>query len=155
MYILEDTRQKSGAHTQLHKGLKEDGVVLYRSKLPFADYCLVPEVGIDTKADLLEIANNLCGSQNEQGRVKNEEKLAARLGSKIIFLIEQEGVENMADLIGMKIVLRSGKEVSGEQLKRAMENHEHIYGSKFLFCKPSETAKKLEEILRKEHIMTQ
>ena len=147
MHIIEDTRQKSTKHAQKHSDWKESGDVVLRCKLPYGDYAKPPEIAVDTKAGLQEIAINLCGSAAERKRVAAEEELAQKLNGKLIFLVEQEGVESMRDLIGMQIVLGSGKVIKGEQLMIAMENHTHKYGSEFTFCAPSEAGRKVKALL--------
>lgn len=150
MEIIEDSRQKEHAHELKHKAWDDDGTVLYRCKLPYGDYALPPRVSVDTKANLEEIANNLCGARSERERVEREEKLALKLHGKLIYLIETPDVKTKTDLIGKSILLKSGQIVSGEQLMRAIEKHEHVYGSAFEFCAPEESAKRIEEILGSE-----
>lgn len=148
--IIEDTRQQAGKHEAKHKAFSEMGVEVFRSKLAFGDYCLPPTVAVDTKASIMEIAGNLCGSQKETARVREEMKLARACGSVLIFLIEVGKYSKPSDLIGERFVLMSGKVISGEQLYRAMETVAARYGCRFEFCKPSEAGAKVIELLRGE-----
>ena len=59
--IIEDTRQQAGKHNIKHEWFKDNGVEIIRSKITFGDYCLPPAVSIDTKENMDEIANNICG----------------------------------------------------------------------------------------------
>ena len=83
--IIEDTRQKDGKHQLKHIGFDNLGVDLLRCKLPFGDYALPPEVSVDTKENLEEIAGNLCGSRKERDRFIRECKAAA----EIVKILEQ------------------------------------------------------------------
>lgn len=121
---------------------------MLRCKLPFGDYMASPPVVVDTKQDLEEITGNLCGSVKERERVIKEEKMAQEMDSKLIFLIEQEGITKPSDLIGLTIQLASHKKVEGEQLMQAMAVHEHKFGSEFVFCSPSEAGDIVKKILK-------
>lgn len=147
MVIEEDTRQQAGKHEAKHKAFSEMGVEVFRSKLAFGDYCLPPSIAVDTKASIMEIAGNLCGSQKETARVREEMKLARACGSVLIFLIEVGKYKQPADLIGGTFRLKSGKVVEGIQLYRAMETCAARYGCRFEFCPPSEAGRMVMELL--------
>ena len=150
MNIIEDTRQKKGsAHAAKHKTWEEAGDNVYRCALPYGDYALPPEKSVDTKANLEEIASNLCGSKAERERVMREEKLAQTMDATLIFVIETYEAENKTDLIGKRIILKSGKVVKGEELMKSMNQHEAVYGSEFYFCKPGESGDKVKELLKR------
>lgn len=148
MVIEEDTRQQAGKHEAKHKAFSEMGVEVLRSKLAFGDYCLPPTVAVDTKASVMEIAGNLCGSQKETARVREEMKLARACGATLIFLVEVGKYKQPADLIGESFRLKSGKVVEGIQLYRAMETCAARYGCRFEFCLPSEAGRRVMELLR-------
>ena len=148
MVIAEDTRQQAGKHEAKHRAFEAMGVEVFRSKLAFGDYCLPPQVAVDTKASIMEIAGNLCGSQKETARVREEMKLARACGSVLIVLIEVGKYKQPADLIGESFRLKSGKVVEGIQLYRAMETCRSRYGCRFEFCPPSEAGRRVMELLR-------
>lgn len=148
MLLFEDTRQQAGKHEAKHRAFSEMGVEVFRSKLAFGDYCLPPSIAVDTKASIMEIAGNLCGSQKETARVREEMKLARACGAVLIFLIEVGKYKTTADLIGESFRLKSGKVVEGIQLYRAMETCAARYGCRFEFCLPSEAGRKVMELLR-------
>lgn len=148
MQLVEDTRQQAGKHEAKHRAFSEMGVEVFRSKLAFGDYCLPPSIAVDTKASIMEIAGNLCGSQKETARVREEMKLARACGSVLIFLIEVGKYKQPADLIGESFRLKSGKVVEGIQLYRAMETCRTRYGCRFEFCPPSEAGRRVLELLR-------
>lgn len=147
MLLQEDTRQQAGKHEAKHRAFSEMGVEVFRSKLAFGDYCLPPSIAVDTKASVMEIAGNLCGSQKETARVREEMKLARACGSVLIFLIEVGKYKTPADLIGESFRLKSGKVVEGIQLYRAMETCRARYGCQFEFCPPSEAGRRVMELL--------
>ena len=68
MIILEDTRQQPGKHELKHNWWETNGVKVVRSKLVVGDYSFPPSVSVDTKASLMEITKNLCGSIAEKRR---------------------------------------------------------------------------------------
>lgn len=146
MWIIEDTRQQAGKHKKKHDWWSNNGDALIRCKLPFGDYCLPPKVSVDTKANLTEIATNMCGSFREQNRFKEECLHAQECGCRLVFLIECNKT-SIEDLFGQKIMLGNGKFIDGDQLVIAMETMSSRYGCKFVFEKPSEAARRINEIL--------
>ena len=74
MHIQEDSRQQAGKHDIKHLSFKNAGVEVVRCKLPWGDYALPPSISVDTKANMDEIAANICGK--EHTRFINECKAA-------------------------------------------------------------------------------
>lgn len=146
MYIVEDTRQQAGKHKTKHDWWQKNGDELIRCKLPFGDYAIPPAVSVDTKANLTEIATNMCGSYKEQKRFKDECIRARQYGCMLVFLVEC-GLKSRDDLYGTTIMLGNGREIKGDQLAMAMSTMESRYGCKFEFAKPSEAARRVNEIL--------
>lgn len=148
MVIQEDTRQQAGKHDIKHKWFEGHGVHLLRSKIPFGDYCLPPAVSIDTKENMDEIANNICGKAHK--RFINECKAAKEAGCQLIILVENDlGISDISQVHTWKNprVIYSPNCVQGERLQRAMQTISERYGVRFEFCKPSESAEKILEIL--------
>lgn len=146
MIIIEDTRQQAGKHKKKHDWWQDNGDTLIRCKLPFGDYAFPPAIAVDTKANLTEIATNMCGSFAEQKRFKNECVRAREAGCMLVFLIEC-GLDAPKDLFGINIMLGNGREIKGDQLAIAMSTMESRYGCKFEFAKPSKAAQRINEIL--------
>ena len=146
MWIIEDTRQQAGKHQKKHEWWDTNGDSLIRCKLPFGDYALPPKVSVDTKANLTEIATNMCGALSEQKRFKTECVRARECGCRLVFLVESS-INSKDKLFEKKIMLGNGKEIKGEQLYMAMETMSSRYGCSFVFAKPSEAAQKINEIL--------
>ena len=146
MWIIEDTRQQAGKHQKKHDWWSAHDTELIRCKLPFGDYALPPKVCVDTKANLMEIATNMCGAFKEQRRFKSECVAAHECGCKLVFLIECSQ-KKIDDLFGINIVLGNGKTIKGDQLVIAMETMASRYGCSFELVKPSECARRINEIL--------
>ena len=146
MWIIEDTRQQAGKHRKKHEWWEQNGDELIRCKLPFGDYSLPPKVAIDTKANLTEIATNMCGAFKERRRFKDECVRARDCGCKLIFLVEC-GKEHMEDLFGISVMLGNGSTLKGVQFVMAMQTMSSRYGCEFELVKPSKCAQRINEIL--------
>ena len=149
MIIQEDTRQQTGKHDIKHAWFDQNGVQVVRSKLPFGDYAPVPPVSIDTKANMDEIAANICGREHK--RFINECKAARDAGCHLIILVENEvGVADLQDVhkwINPRVIY-SDKCVQGPRLQKAMETISERYGVEFRFCTPEQSAEIITEILQ-------
>ena len=86
MIIQEDTRQKAGKHDLKHDFFQKTNIGVVRCKLPFGDYAPIPPVSIDTKEDMEEIAQNICGGKGEHQRFIRECKAARDAGCKLVIL---------------------------------------------------------------------
>ena len=144
--VIEDSRQKTGKHQQKHIGFEDLGVDLLRCKLPFGDYALPPAVSVDTKENLEEIAQNLCGSSAERNRFIRECKAAEDAGCKLIIMVETEHEGSLLDLGDIRI--GSGKVITGLQLYRAMTAVSGRYGVQFVLVRPEDAAKEIMRILQ-------
>lgn len=96
-HIIEDTRQQAGKHAEKHTWFEANKINLVRSKLPFGDYAPVPKISIDTKANMEEIASNICG--REHTRFITECKAARDAGCDLYILVENEnGISNVREV---------------------------------------------------------
>ena len=145
--IIEDSRQKRGKHEEKRQYFLDQGHIVVRQQMKWGDYGLYPNVVVDTKQDITEIAQNLCGNASERNRFTEEMKGAKLAGIKLVFLIETNLVEKISDLYDVKMKLHSGKVVRGEQLATAMSICEARYGCRFEFCSPNEAGHRIIEIL--------
>lgn len=149
--IIEDSRNKVGKHELKHRYWEENGTVVIRSALPYGDYIKAPKIAIDTKQDLSEIGNNMCGAVSEKKRFTAECVKAKEAGSKLIFLIENnKKVHTIEDLYGKQIYLHNGRLLSGDQLATAMHVMSNRYGCEFMFCDPKDSARIIMELLENE-----
>lgn len=149
MYIQEDTRQKEDKHNIKHDCFANMSVSLVRCKLPFGDYAPIPPVSIDTKENMDEIANNICGKEHK--RFINECKNAKEAGCKLYILVEN--TLGITDLSQVHIwnnprAIYSPNCVQGPRLQKAMETISERYGVTFMFCEPTDAAKIIMEIIR-------
>lgn len=151
MYIVEDSRQQAGKHDLKHDHFKGLGVELIRSKLPFGDYALPPEIAVDTKASMQEIAQNIGGTKAEHERFKRELVAARDAGCKLYVLVENEDgiteLDEVAYWTNPRLSL-SPKAINGPQLMKAMQTMQQRYGVTFLFCSPERSAEIIHGILR-------
>ena len=147
MRLIEDSRQQMGKHTLKNEFWASEGDTVVRCKLPWGDYALIPEVSVDTKADVTEICQNMCGSMREKRRFAEEVKGARDAGCRLVFLIEDRRYQDVSDLYGEKIWLHSGQVIKGDQLAMAMQTMEARYGCEFQFCTPEDAGRRVKEIL--------
>lgn len=147
MIIIEDSRQQKNKHELKHAHFNEMGVQLIRCKLPFGDYSNVPNISVDTKANMLEIAQNI-GSDHK--RFKNECIAARDAGCQLIILVENnDGITSIDDVskwINPDIIYRPNA-ITGERLQKAMKTMSERYGVRFEFCNPNDSASRIMELL--------
>lgn len=146
--IIEDTRQKAGKHDIKHEWFKDNDISLLRCKLPFGDYSPVPSISIDTKENMDEIANNICGSAHK--RFITECKSARAAGCKLYILVENE--LDITDISQVHTwenprAVYSPKCVQGPRLQKAMETIQERYGVTFLFCRPEDAGKIIKGLI--------
>jgi ribosome-associated protein len=150
MYIQEDTRQKEDKHNIKHDCFANMSVSLVRCKLPFGDYAPIPPVSIDTKENMDEIANNICGKEHK--RFINECKNAKEAGCKLYILVENTlGITDISEvhIWNNPRAIYSPNCVQGPRLQKAMETISERYGVTFMFCEPTDAAKIIMEIIKK------
>lgn len=150
--LIEDTRQQAGKHDVKHEWWESEGYALVRSKMPFGDYCLPPEVAVDTKASLAELAYDI---DQDHARFRRELIGARDAGVQLVVLTENEhGVydyftlaawtESEEDFAKRKYAKRR---IEGKRLAKACSTMAKRYGVWFLFCAPEESAAKVTELL--------
>lgn len=145
--IIEDSRQKRGKHEGKRMYFADHGIIVKRAAIPWGDYMIMPSIVVDTKQDIIEIAQNLCGNVSERTRFAEEMKGAKLAGIKLVFLIEDKRFREIGDLYETKMKLHSGKVVRGEQVATAMSICEARYRCRFEFCSPDEAGYRIIEIL--------
>lgn len=151
MHIIEDTRQQAGKHDAKHNTFVQADIGVIRCALPFGDYAPVPPVSVDTKADMNEIAGNICGKEHK--RFINECKAAKAAGCQLIILVENDiGITDVSEVhkwINPRVVY-SPKCVQGPRLQKAMETISERYGVRFEFCTPDEAGSRIVELINNE-----
>ena len=150
--LIEDSRQQTGKHDIKHLSFKNAGVEVVRCKLPFGDYAAPPAISVDTKANMDEIAANICGK--EHTRFINECKLARDIGCHLVILVENDvGITDLSEVhkwINPRVVY-SRNCVQGPRLQKAMMTISERYGVEFQFCTPEESGQRIMEILNNDN----
>lgn len=139
MIIECDTRQQKQEH--IVKIFDELGIKYIRNKLYCGDYKRVdsPKVIIDTKKNLLEVANNLCRT-TEHERIKREIQKAKEIGcEKFIFLIADSKITQIDEVHNWVVPVRKNGTkmtyVKPDTLEKIMKTMKERYDVDFLFCK--------------------
>lgn len=193
MIILEDMGQKEEKHIVKNQWFYENDIYVVRVPLPVGDYIIANDktinvldrkgkrnikpkkmdflgtysVAVDTKENINEIINNICGKSH--GRFRDECVLAQNNGIQLYILVENEdGVTCIEDLLKwenprlhrynkIKFMHNLGKwqhiplpkrpPTKGETLAKAMVTMEKEYGVRFMFCHPSEAGAKVVALL--------
>ena len=149
--LIEDTRQQAEKHSMKHLSFQNAGVEVVRCKLPFGDYAAPPAISVDTKANMDEIAANICGK--EHNRFINECKAAKAAGCQLIILVENDvGISDISEVHLWKNPrsVYSPKCVQGPRLQKAMQTISERYGVRFEFCTPEEAGDRIVELLSDE-----
>ena len=142
--IIVDTREKG--HKSILKYFYEHNVDYIVSKLDYGDYMLYKNnsVVIDRKDNLLELAGNLCHT-NEHERVKREIQRAKDNGCKdFIFLIAESKIKSLEDI---KNWSSPHTKVKGSTLLKIMQTMKERYGVRFIICPRKDMGKKIIELL--------
>ena len=193
MILIEDKGNKEGLHKIKNAYWQSQGIEVIRHPLPVGDYILMNEkvkdmldrkakrgiepkkmdflgtynVAIDSKAEIAEICNNVCGKSH--ARFRDEAILAQNNGIKLYILVENEsftikgksGVESpfisrLEDLhkwINPRLWIRkSGRQAypnatRGITLQKACYTMQKKYGCEFIFCRPGDAGRKVIELL--------
>lgn len=151
--IIEDSRQQIGKHRLKLKYFKEQGIKTIRSKLFVGDLARLDNqtVCIDTKKDVLEIAQNICGKNHD--RFRDECIRAKENGIKLIILIEEENsIENLKNWKSptYKYGINKDKpftQIWGITISKAMQTFQIKYGVQFMFCDKHDSGKIIVDIL--------
>lgn len=150
MILIEDTRQQANKHNLKHSHFEQMGVQLVRCALPFGDYAVIPEISVDTKASMDEIASNLTADHE---RFRHECERAKEAGCMLIILIETEWNITCVDEVHLWQNPRSpisSKAVTGATLQKMMKTMERRYDVRFRFCHPDKAAETIVKLLSGE-----
>lgn len=127
--IICDTREKGNRKIlEYFDSVEQDYII---SKLDAGDYALFKDYNtiIDKKDGLLELAGNLCHTQ-EHERIKREIAKARELGCKnFIFLIQDNKIKTLEDI---KSWTSPHTKVKGETLFKIMATMKQKYNVRFI-----------------------
>lgn len=143
--IIVDSREKQWQHIRDY--FDRNGVPYeFPHKLDEGDYYNTenPNVIVDRKANLQEVCGNLSRGNNNIIRFIKECKRAKERHLRFVVLIEGTNARNVNDLQGWQS--KYGK-YTGRWLADKMFAMTYSYDVEWVFCKKSETAKKILEIV--------
>lgn len=144
MIIEMDTRNQVDDYVT--KYFDEQGIKWIRNKLYAGDVKLLnsTKVIIDLKANLLELAGNLCKTTEHQ-RIKREIEKAYEIGcEEFIFLIKEEKIKTVEDIAKWS---SPRSKVKGSTLLKIMVTMKQRYGIRFIIVPKKEAGKKIIELL--------
>ena len=144
MLIIVDSREKKNSH--ILRYFDEHGIKYVIRKMDVADYQTEgrDKLVIDRKQNLDELATNLTNPK-DKGRFWREVRRAHASGIKMIVLCEHgKGVKSIPDVVGWN---SKYSPVNGRILQEKIYQCHISYGVEFLFCRKSETAAKIIELL--------
>lgn len=158
MTIIEDSRQQIGKHDIKNAYFAENGINVVRSKLPYGDYALCPQIAVDTKKDIYELAQDI---DQQHQRFKAECVNARNNGCKLYILVENDFSITSLIALGEWVEpcehyeMRKNKSknphtrlIQGTRLARACQTMSERYGVEFLFCSPEDSGKIILELLK-------
>lgn len=143
IYELDTRNQKDNYVTDY---FNKKGIKWIRNKLYSGDVKLLNDtkVIIDLKANLEEIAHNLCNTLEHQ-RIHREIDRAREIGCEhFIFLIKEEKIKTIEDLQKWK---SKRTKVKGDTLLKIMQTMKERYGVRFIIVPKKDMGKKIIELL--------
>ena len=153
MVIICDSREKwthpGSTDTHISGYFDRHGIEYKIRKLDIGDYQIEghPEVSIDRKASLSELATNLM-NRSDSARFWREVRRAHRDHVKLIVLCEQGGqYKTINDVPKWK---SKYSPVTGRRLIDEMIRLEQAYGVRWVFCSRRSTARMIVELLEGE-----
>lgn len=143
--IIVDSREKKWDH--IREYFEKNGVEYIVHKLDVGDYLNTENDGIviDRKANLQELCSNLSKGNENIMRFTREAARAKEQNYRFIVLIEGTDCKETKDVISWKSKYTNH---SGRWLNDKMFNLTISYGVEWMFCRKSETAKKIMELVR-------
>ena len=165
--LLEDTRNPAQKHRNVHQWAQENGVTIIRTKLLVGDYTLPTDqsVCVDTKYGLQEVYSNIV---QEHERFRRELEMAMQAGVKLIVLVEEAGINELAD-VGrwknprrerwfrihaahnagklLKVPISKVPPLASDRLMQMMETMAERYGVSWKFCGKDDTGAVIWELL--------
>lgn len=142
--IIVDSREKKWDHIRSY--LEENGVEYAVHKLDVGDYLNTDHGGIviDRKANLQELASNLSKGDSNIMRFTREARRAKEAKTRFIVLIEGTECQNVKDVAAWKSRITRH---TGKWLTDKMFNLTVSYNVEWMFCRKTETARRILEIL--------
>lgn len=145
MIIEMDTRNKKDNYVTDY--FDKHNIKWIRNKLYSGDVKLLNDtrVIIDLKANIEEIAHNICNSQ-EHLRIKKEIEKSKEIGCEEFIFLIKSNIKSIDDLINWT---STKTKVKGSVLVKAMSTMRKRYGCRFIFTTRANAPKKIIELLTK------
>lgn len=144
--IICDTREKGNKKIlEYFDKVGQDYII---SKLDAGDYMLYKNYTmiIDKKDGLLELAGNLCHTQ-EHERIKREIAKARELGCEdFIFLIQDSKIKSLEDINNWS---SPHTKVKGATLLKIMSTMRNKYGVRFIICEKKRIGEMIINLLKR------
>lgn len=123
------------------------GIKWIRNKLYAGDVKLLNDtrIIIDLKANIEEIAHNLCNTQ-EHLRIKKELQKAKEIRCEEFIFLIKSNIKSVDDLINWT---STKTKVKGSVLVKVMSTMKERYGCRFIFTTRANAPKKIIELLTK------
>jgi hypothetical protein len=148
MQIQVDSREKARAIEKILAEFDRQNVRHFISKMYVGDYMSLenPLLIVDRKQNIAEIAQNATGGHK---RVKAELVRAESIGAKIVFLIEQDKIDDKPVTGIEDIILWKPKygEIVGERIYRVLRAWRDKHNVEYAFCSKKNTGRAIIEIL--------
>jgi len=146
--LICDSRERwtqAGSRDRHLKSYFEKHGILYRvEKLDVGDYMLDGgKISVDRKYGMEEISKNLT-NKDDNIRFMAEIRRAYEAGIKLVFLVEQHGINSRDDVAAWRSKITG---VSGSELLKRMFRLEMAYGVRFMFCDKRSCGRRIMEIL--------
>ena len=142
IYELDTRNQKDNYVTDY---FDKHNIKWIRNKLYSGDVKLLnsTKVIIDLKANIEEIAHNLCNTQ-EHLRIKKELERAKEIGCEEFIFLIKSNIKSIDDLINWT---STKTKVKGSVLVKVMSTMRERYGCRFIFTTRTNAPKKIIELL--------
>ena len=149
MKIIIDSRERKCDH--IKKWFDKHGIEYEIKKLDVGDYQIDGNtaISVDRKQNLAELSKNLM-NKADHSRFWKEIRRAKEQNIKLFILCEHGGKIKQIQDVALWNDKYSG--VSGRRLMDEIFRTHIAYGVEFLFCDKRCTARRIVEILTKEHL---
>jgi ERCC4-type nuclease len=140
----EKWTQPGSRDKHLRNYFDRHGIMWRRERLNVGDYMLDGgKISVDRKYGLEELSKNLT-NQDDNIRFMAEIRRAYEAGIKLVFLVEQHGINSRDDVAAWRSEITG---VSGTRLLKEMFRLEMAYGIRFFFCDKRRCGRRIMEIL--------
>jgi len=138
-----DTRNQKDSYVTDY--FDKQGIKWIRNKLYAGDVKLLNDtrIIIDLKANVEEIAHNLCNSM-EHERIKREIQRAKEIGCEEFIFLIKSNIKSVDDLINWQ---SKRTKVKGSVLMKVMSTMKERYGCRFVFTTRANAPKKILDLL--------